>query len=171
VGYHSQTLNEAERGYDVHDRELLAVIRGLRRWRHLFLSSPFTAIVHTDHNNLRYYRQPQRINQRVARYLSDLADYNYKLVHRPGKLNKADALSRPPGVDEGKHDNENTLVLPDKLFAWATEVSNLEQQVWDWQAHTPDYFAELHCSYPLDSVNHHWMYQGRPVVADQGDLK
>jgi RNase H-like domain found in reverse transcriptase len=26
VGYHSQTLNEAERGYDVHDRELLVVI-------------------------------------------------------------------------------------------------------------------------------------------------
>jgi Integrase zinc binding domain len=92
-------------------------------------------------------------------------------VHHPGKLNKADTLSRPPGVDEGKHDNENTLVLPDKLFAWATEVSNLEQQVWDWQARTPDYFAELHRSYPLDSVNHHWVHQGRPVVADQGDLK
>jgi RNase H-like domain found in reverse transcriptase len=29
MGYHSQTLNTAERGYDVHDRELLAVIRGL----------------------------------------------------------------------------------------------------------------------------------------------
>ena len=29
VGYHSQTLNAAKRGYDVHDRELLAVIRGL----------------------------------------------------------------------------------------------------------------------------------------------
>jgi hypothetical protein len=65
----------------------------------------------------------------MARYLSDLMDYNYKLVHCPGKLNKADALSRPPGMDEGKHDNENTLVLPDKLFVWAMEVSDLEQQV------------------------------------------
>jgi RNase H-like domain found in reverse transcriptase/Reverse transcriptase (RNA-dependent DNA polymerase) len=41
VGYHSHTLNPAERGYDIHDRELLAVMRGLRQWRHLFLSSPF----------------------------------------------------------------------------------------------------------------------------------
>jgi Integrase zinc binding domain len=88
-----------------------------------------------------------------------------------GKLNKADVLSRPPGVDEGKHDNENTLVLSDKLFVQATEVRNLKQQVWDWQACTPDYFAELHRSYPLDSVNHHWVHQGRPVVTDQGDLK
>jgi hypothetical protein len=65
----------------------------------------------------------------VARYLSDLVDYNYKPVHCPGKLNKADTLSRPPGADKRKHDNENTLVLPDKLFTQAEEVSNLEQQV------------------------------------------
>jgi hypothetical protein len=107
----------------------------------------------------------------VARYLSDLADYNYKLVHHPGKLNKANALSRPPRVNEGKHDNENTLVLPDKLFVWAIEVSGLEQQVWDWQACTPDYLTELHHSHPLNSVNHHWMHQGRLVVTDQEDLK
>jgi RNase H-like domain found in reverse transcriptase len=35
VGYHSHTLNPVERGYDVHDRELLAVMRGLRQWQHL----------------------------------------------------------------------------------------------------------------------------------------
>jgi RNase H-like domain found in reverse transcriptase len=39
VGYHSHTLNPAERGYDVHNRELLTVMRGLRQWRHLLLSS------------------------------------------------------------------------------------------------------------------------------------
>jgi RNase H-like domain found in reverse transcriptase len=75
VGYHSHTLNPAERGYDVHDRELLAVMRGLRQWQHLLLSSPFTTTVITDHANLQHYRQPQKINRRVARYLADLADY------------------------------------------------------------------------------------------------
>jgi RNase H-like domain found in reverse transcriptase/Reverse transcriptase (RNA-dependent DNA polymerase) len=74
VGYHSHTLNPAEQGYDVHDRELLAVMRGLRQWRHLLLSSSFTTTMITDHANLRYYRQPQKINRRVARYLADLAD-------------------------------------------------------------------------------------------------
>jgi hypothetical protein len=126
VGYHSQTLNPAERGYDIHDRELLALIRGLRRWRHILLSSSFTTTVYTDHDNLRYYRQPQRINRRVARYLGDLAEYNYQLVHRPGKLNRADALSRPPGVEEGKHDNEEVLVLPDKVFTRTMESTDLD---------------------------------------------
>jgi RNase H-like domain found in reverse transcriptase/Reverse transcriptase (RNA-dependent DNA polymerase) len=35
VGYDSQTFNDAERGYDIHDRELLVVIRGLLAWCHL----------------------------------------------------------------------------------------------------------------------------------------
>jgi hypothetical protein len=55
VGYHSHTLNEAERGYDIHDRELLVVIRGLRNWRHILLSSPHCTTVYTDHANLTYY--------------------------------------------------------------------------------------------------------------------
>jgi RNase H-like domain found in reverse transcriptase len=55
VGYHSHTLNPAERGYDVHDWELLAVMRGLCQWQHLLLSSPFTTTVITDHANLQYY--------------------------------------------------------------------------------------------------------------------
>jgi RNase H-like domain found in reverse transcriptase len=66
VGYHSHTLNPAEQGYDIHDQELLAVICGLRQWRHLFLSSPFQTTVVTDHANLQYYRQPQKINRRMA---------------------------------------------------------------------------------------------------------
>jgi hypothetical protein len=41
VGFHSQTFNEAERNYDIHNRELLAVYHGLTHYRHLLLSSPF----------------------------------------------------------------------------------------------------------------------------------
>jgi hypothetical protein len=47
-----------------------------------------------DHANLQYYRQPQKINQHVARYLADLADYRFTLVHKPGVSNRADHLLR-----------------------------------------------------------------------------
>jgi RNase H-like domain found in reverse transcriptase len=62
VGYHSHMLNTAEQGYDVHDRELLAIMRGLCQWHHLLLSSPFKTVVITDHADLQYYQQPQKIN-------------------------------------------------------------------------------------------------------------
>jgi RNase H-like domain found in reverse transcriptase len=55
VGYNSQTFNDAERGYDIHDHELLTVIRGLLAWRHLLVGSPHKIRVLTDHSNLKYY--------------------------------------------------------------------------------------------------------------------
>ena len=99
VGYYSQTLNPAERNYDVYDRELLAVIRALAHWRHLLLGAKHQVVVWTDHNNLTFYRHPQTISSRVARYIPRMAEYDLVLKHKPGTLNRADYLSRLLGVD------------------------------------------------------------------------
>jgi RNase H-like domain found in reverse transcriptase len=39
VRYYSKALTDAERGYDIHDRELLALVKGLDHWQHLLLAS------------------------------------------------------------------------------------------------------------------------------------
>ena len=52
VGFHSQTFSEAERNYNIHDHELLAVYRGLTHYQHLLLSSPHLITVYTNHKNL-----------------------------------------------------------------------------------------------------------------------
>jgi RNase H-like domain found in reverse transcriptase len=133
MGYHSHTLNSAEWGYDVHDRDLLAVMRGLCQWYHLLLSSPFKTVVIMDHANLQYYWQPQKFNQQVAQYLANLANYNFTLVHKPRRLNRADHLSQWPDYDEGKEDNEDVQVLPDALFAQAIASLDVEQEVYNQQ--------------------------------------
>ena len=94
IGYFSKAFNAAERNYDIHDRELLAVLWGLEHWRPLLMGSPHEITLFTDHKNLEYYRHPQQINRRVARYIPRLADYNYQLVHKPGIQNHADSFSR-----------------------------------------------------------------------------
>ena len=53
VRFLSKTFNEAERNYDIHDWELLAMFRGLAHWRHLLLSSPYVTTVLTDHKHIR----------------------------------------------------------------------------------------------------------------------
>jgi RNase H-like domain found in reverse transcriptase/Integrase zinc binding domain len=171
VGYHSHTLNPAEWGYDVHDRELLAVMRGLRQWRHLLLSSPFTTTMITDHANLQYYRQPQKINRCVAWYLADLADYRFVLVHKPGISNKADHLSRRPDYDEGKGDNEDVQVLPDTLFVNAILSLDVEQAVYDQQVTAAAQMQEWAKDHNLTSLNHHWFKGNKPVVADNLSLR
>ena len=59
VGSILHSFTPAERNYNIHDRELLAIIHGLRAWRHILLSSPHVITIYTDHKNLTYYRHAQ----------------------------------------------------------------------------------------------------------------
>jgi len=57
ISFISQSLSETERNYEIYDRELLAVMTGLRQW-HLYLMGTKQVKVWTDHKNLEYFRQP-----------------------------------------------------------------------------------------------------------------
>ncbi len=129
ISFHSKTFTEAEWNYNIHNRELLAVVCGLDNWQHLLASSSHPIVILTDHKNLQYYCNPQCINRCVAHYLPKLVDYNFQLVHQPGTANKADALSRRPNFYEGPNDNDDITVLPQTLFIDATTTSTLDDHV------------------------------------------
>ena len=117
IGYASRSLNQAERNYDIWDREFLGLIFGLTYWRHLLCGTKEPVQVYVNHANLLHYRHPQKVNRRVARYILTLADYNIQLHHRVGLLNWADELSRWPDYDDRKEDNKEVTPLPTSLFA------------------------------------------------------
>jgi hypothetical protein len=58
-----------------------------------------------DHSNLKYYCHPQKISHCVAYYLPKMAEFDFKLVYKPGASNKADHLSCCPDYDDGSLDN------------------------------------------------------------------
>ena len=121
-------MNEAQRNYDIYKLELLAIAECLKHWRPYLAGSPHEIIVHTNHANLTYWRQPQKISRRIERQVLELEEYNIKLQHVPGKNNgRADALSRRPDYDQGATDNQNVTVLPDKLFIRELTSQDLEQ--------------------------------------------
>ena len=41
MAFLSKSLNETERNYKIHDKEMLAIIRGLENWRHLLKGACF----------------------------------------------------------------------------------------------------------------------------------
>ena len=86
-------------------------------------------LAYVNHANLAYYRHPQKINRRVAQYISTLADYNLKIVHKPGNTNRTDALSRRLDFDDGMGDNENITALPDQLFINHINTTSLFEEV------------------------------------------
>ena len=62
VAFLSKSLNETERNYKIHDKEMLAVIRGLENWRHLLEGAKFKFEVWMDHTNLEYFMKAQKLN-------------------------------------------------------------------------------------------------------------
>jgi len=118
VAYLSKTFNQAERNYQVYDRELLAIVRALQEWRRYIQGAPHKTLVLSDHRNLTYFRKPQKLNRRQARWAIELAEYDIDLKHLPGnKMIPADALSRRsdhcPNED---NDNEDEVLLTPDLF-------------------------------------------------------
>ena len=59
----------------------------------------------------------------------EMEEFNFRLIHKPGQTNKADALSQNPGIDTGGRDNEAVVVLPDQLFVRVAATLQLEQEV------------------------------------------
>ena len=96
---------------------MLAIMLALEEWRHYLIGADEIFEIWTDHQNLQYFRQPQKVNRRQARWFTELAQYHFTLHHKPGTSNvKPDFLSRPPDLDKGEKDNENTVLLPEHHF-------------------------------------------------------
>ena len=111
IAYGSRVLSKAERNYCVTCKELLAVVTFLQHFRPYLLSQPFT--IRTDHGTLTWLQEFRNPEGQLARWLEKLQEYQFSIVHRPGKRHaNADALSRLPCQQCGRtSDYENTALL------------------------------------------------------------
>ena len=95
VAFLSKSLNETERNYEIHDKEMLAIVRGLEVWGHLLEGAQFKFEIWTDYKNLEYFMKVQKLNRRQARWALYLSQFDFTLKHVVGtKMGKVDGLSR-----------------------------------------------------------------------------
>ena len=125
--YLSQTFSPAERNYDIYDWELLAVIHALYHWCHYLQGTPHPVTLLTDHKNLMYFRQPQKLSCRQAHWMMFLQDFDLHFVHVPGTaMGPADVLSHLPNPDLSS-DNADITLLPDDLFISAINTTLVDK--------------------------------------------
>jgi len=136
VASYSRKLKDLECNYDIHDKKLLAIVDALRKWNTYCKTTGTKITILTDHKNLEYWKTKKDLNLRQAWWGEQLANYDFMIKYRPGKLaGKPDILSRESGDSlwEGdmKHrQNYRQILLPEEAFkalqANITETINLE---------------------------------------------
>jgi len=125
VAFISKSLSDTEHNYEIHNKEMLAVIRCLEAWRHFLEGAVKKFEIWTDHKNLKHFMKAQKLNRRQARWALYLSRFDFVLKHVLGsKMRKADSLSRRPDWEVGvERDNEDkTLVKPEWLKVRRAEM-------------------------------------------------
>ena len=93
IAYASRTLNTTEQKYPITEQECLAVIWAVQHFHKFLIRRKFQII--TDHAALKGLMNAKIPKGKRARWVMELQQYNFEIIHRSGKENKnADALSK-----------------------------------------------------------------------------
>lgn len=95
ITYWSRKLIPAERNYPTHERELLALVCMLKKFKHYLLGSKI--IMNTDHRALIFLQEQPVLSARQSRWIETLQLFDIEISYLPGPDNTlADLLSRRP---------------------------------------------------------------------------
>ena len=95
IGYGSRSLHNGEENYCTTRREMLAVVYFAEHFKYYLLGKKF--LCRTDHMALRWLLNFKEPSGQVARWMERLAEFDFDVEHRPGRLHgNADAMSRRP---------------------------------------------------------------------------
>lgn len=137
IAYMSKKLNSAQKNYSVTERECLAAVEAIKRFRCYLELQEFEVI--TDHSSLLWLMKQPDLSGRLARWVFKLQPYNFTISHRKGKENVVpDVLSRIPN-DEilGIEICEPEIDLNSPLFE-ETGYRDLKKYIEENQARFPD---------------------------------
>jgi len=127
IVFHSRAFNTVEINYDVHDKELLAIVKAFKKWWHYLKGVAVPVKVYMDHKNLTYFSETKTLSQRLAKWSEFLLHFNLSIKFWPGRLGKKpDALTRR--WDVYRDDPSKNLLAQRPVFA-QTQLIFLSQIV------------------------------------------
>lgn len=146
IAYYSEALKGKAKSLSTYDKEMLAVVKAVRRWRAYLLGRSF--VIKTDHRSLKYLLEQRLTTPSQARWLPKIMGFDYEIQYRKGKENQgADALSRVAALQF------NALSMPIGKW-WADLQQEVLQQ---------PYYAQLAANRSLKCVQRDgvWMQKGK----------
>ena len=95
IAFESKKLKNYECHYSIYDKEMLAILHALTKFRQYLVGNKFK--IKTDHNSLKYFLEQKELNERQQKWVSKVQAYDFEIEYVKGKNNiVVDALSRRP---------------------------------------------------------------------------
>ena len=124
VAFLSKSLNEMERNYEIHDKEMLVIIRGLENQRYLLEGTCFKFEIWTDHKNLEYFMKAQKLNCRQAQWALCCGNYQ---TQSPMITQRANLLRRISSGDFTRELDKEPLLNQSPIYtngSWSVLLIN-----------------------------------------------
>lgn len=160
IAYASRSLSRAERNYTTVEKECLALLFCIDKFRMWIEGAPkFKAI--TDCYSLLWLNSMKNPTGKLARWSMRLRQHNFELVHRKGVDNVVpDALSRMYSEIEGPGDNGNESELPsvNVLNPFEVDLGRVDL----WYSEQRDKIIESPENYPQWKVEEQYIFKFIP---------
>ena len=175
VAFFSRTLSRSETSYSVIEKEALAIMEAVRRWSHYLHGKRFDLV--TDQRALSFILSKSHNgkvkNNKIQLWKTELSSFDYRIHHRPGKLNVVpDTLSRSkvtaslypsinlknihkqlghPGVTRMTH-----FVRSKNLPFSVEDIKHVCNECFTCAKLKPQYFTSNHCKNTLIKATRPW---------------
>lgn len=127
IHYMSKKTSVLEEKYCSYELEVLAIIEALKKFRNYLLGSKFK--IYTDCSAFTTTLSKKELTPKVARWTLLLQEFDYEVVHRPGKqMQHVDALSRHPVMVVTTDEITHKIIIAQESDEYIKTLKNLLQQ-------------------------------------------